>query len=268
MFTGEIERSLGKNITFLGVSTHGESETQRVYPLMERATFRFSVRPCLNNRELAFVISPAISPATQGEGLTMLRRSRIALAAVALSVTTLAFAAHAKLVSVDKGTVTVKGVAKPALGEFTGTVKGVTAKEEGDKIVFLANLTLGLDMGLRDSHTREAFKIKKKKEEQASEGSDDTRIKLSIDKDKLKMPADGAKDEEGSVPAKLTLNGKTIDIPKVAYTVSRTGSDIHIKKASFTFDYTKLGVAQIKQMGLRVEPTVTVTLKGMKLRDK
>lgn len=196
----------------------------------------------------------------------MLRRSRIALAAAALSITTFAFVAQAKFVSVDKGTVTIKGVAKPALGEFSGSLKAVTASEEDGKITFTANLTEKLDMGMREGHTREAFKIKKDKNEK--DDKDDTYVKLVIERSKLKLPADGAKDEEGTVPGQLTLNGKTIGIDKVAYVVSRTGSDFHIKKASFSFDYTKLGVPQIKQMGLRVEPTVTVTVKGLKLRDK
>ena len=54
----------------------------------------------------------------------------------------------------------------------------------------------------------------------------------------------------------------------VSYTAKRTGSDIHIKDASFPFDYTKFGVEKICKLGVCVDPEVTIKVSRMKLREK
>jgi polyisoprenoid-binding protein YceI len=86
-----------------------------------------------------------------------------------------------------------------------------------------------------------------------------------VEKSKLKMPADKEK-VSGTVSAKLTLRGVTKPV-NVKYAASRTGSDIHIKSASFTFKYTDFGVPEIKRMALRVDPDVTITVERVKLRE-
>jgi hypothetical protein len=48
--------------------------------------------------------------------------------------------------------------------------------------------------------------------------------------------------------------------------VKRTGSDYHIKSASFSFNYTDFGVPKICRLSLCVEPLVKISIDGMKLR--
>jgi len=185
----------------------------------------------------------------------MLRRSHIALAASALAVSTIALAAQAALHSIDKADIKIEAEAKPGLGRFDGMCDSVSAKEEGDKLVFVAELSKGLRMGLRDKHTREAFKVHRHKF-----------AKLVVEKSKIKFPEDKQK-VEGSVVGHLTLHGVTKPVT-VKYTASRTGSDYHIKNASFTFDYTDFGVEKICKLAVCVEPTVKITVPRMKLREK
>lgn len=185
----------------------------------------------------------------------MLRRSRLVLAATALSVTTFALAAQAALQSIDKADVKIEAEAKPGLGKFDGLCDAVSAKEEGGKLVFEAELNRGLRMGLRDKHTREAFKVSKHKI-----------ARLVVDKGDIKMPGDKEK-AKGRVKGNLTLHGKTQPVT-VHYFASRTGSDIHIKDAWFTFDYTNFGVEKICKLGVCVEPNVTIRVPRMKLREK
>jgi hypothetical protein len=205
----------------------------------------------------------------------MLRRSRIALTAVALSVTTFAVAAYAgSLSSLGSGTAQIQAAAS-GLGNFKGQVSSVTAREKDGKLVFKANLTCGLDMGIRDDDTRKRFKVSKKDDcEQGGKGGDhdgdrdkNAYVRLTVDKDKLKFPED-KKEVKGSAPAKLKLASGEATVT-VDYVVSRTGSDYHIKDATFTFDYTKL-VPKICLPGgiVCVKPDVTVKLGNMKLRDK
>jgi polyisoprenoid-binding protein YceI len=186
----------------------------------------------------------------------MLRRSRLALAATVLSITTVALAAQAAaLQSIDKADVKIEAEAKPGLGKFDGLCDAVSAKEEGGKLVFEAELNRGLRMGLRDKHTREAFNVPKHKV-----------AKLVVDKSEIKFPDDKGK-VSGKVKGDLTLHGKTKPVT-VNYVASRTGSDIHIKDASFSFDYTQFGVEKICKLGVCVEPTVTIRVPRMKLREK
>ena len=180
---------------------------------------------------------------------------RIAVAAVAVCLTTFAIAADAALTGVDKGHVKIDAVAKPGLGAFSGEVNGVDVKEAGGKLVFSSDLEGRLKMGLRQDHCKKAFETGKHKS-----------VTLTVDKSKLKMPADKGK-ESGEVTGDLKLHGVTKPV-KVKYTVSRTGSDYHIKEAKFSFDYTEFGVEKICKLGVCVEPTVTITVDGVKVRDQ
>lgn len=185
----------------------------------------------------------------------MLRRSRLVLAATALSITTVALAAQAALQSIDKADIKIEAEARPGLGKFDGLCDAVSAKEVGDKLVFEAELKRGLRMGLRDKHTREAFKVDKHNV-----------AKLVVEKSKLKMPADN-ESVKGKVKGDLTLHGVTKPVT-VSYTAKRTGSDVHVKDATFNFDYTEFGVEKICKLGVCVEPQVTITVPRMKLREK
>jgi len=162
--------------------------------------------------------------------------------------------AHAALTSIEPGEVKIEGVAKPALGAFVGYLQDVSASEIGPNLVFTGDLQKNLDMRLRGRHTKEAFETKK----HAS-------VKLSVEKNKLKMPADNER-VDGEVDGRLTLHGVTKTV-KVAYTVKRTGSDYHIKSASFSFKYTDFGVHKICRLSLCVEPLVKISVDGMKLRE-
>lgn len=181
---------------------------------------------------------------------------RIVVAAAAVTLTTIAIASNAALSTAEKGSIKIEGVAKPGLGKFDGKSTDISAKEEGGKIIFTADLKGHLDMGLRGSHTHECFKTEKHPV-----------AKLVVDKSQLKMPDDNGK-VSGKVTGDLTLAGVTKPV-KVSYTASRTGSDYHIKEGSFTFTYTDFGVEKICKLGVCVDPTVTITIaKPIKLRDK
>lgn len=187
----------------------------------------------------------------------MFRRSRL-IVAVAVSSLTFSVIAFAALESLGSANYQVEAAAKPKIGprlEFDG--KGpATAKEEGGKLVFKADLKK-LDMGNRTSHMKEDFEVSKH-----------PTVTLSIDKSKLKMP-DDKKKESDTVTGELELHGKKKPV-KVKYSVARTGSDYHIKNATFSFKYTDFGIKEICRFKgtICVEPSVTIKVPQMKLRDK
>lgn len=180
---------------------------------------------------------------------------RIPVAAVAVCLSTFAIAANAAFSGVDKGRVKIDAVAKPGLGAFTGEVDGVNVKEEGGKLIFSSDLEGRLKMGLRQDHCKKAFETGKHRS-----------VKLTVDKSKLKLPGDNEK-ASGEVTGDLTLRGVTKPV-KVKYHVSRTGSDYHIKEAKFSFNYVDFGVEKICKLGVCVEPSVGITVSGVKVRDK
>ena len=184
----------------------------------------------------------------------MHRRSRSALAA-AVAALSFALVAQADFQSAGKGEAKIEAVAKPALGKFSGSIGGISATEKDGKIVFTADLPGGLKMGMRDSHTREAFRVEKHKG-----------VRLVVDKSKLKIPDDNKK-SEGEVSGDLTLHGVTKPV-KVKYVVKRTGSDFHLGGSSLSFDYTNFGVPKICKLSVCVEPLVTIRIEQLKLRQK
>jgi hypothetical protein len=193
----------------------------------------------------------------------MLSRSRSLLAAVLVSVCTFSLVASAaNWEPAGKGSFTVKGTAKAPIGKIDfGGKSGpaaVEGKQDGDKLVFTASLG-GLDMGERQEHTEKAFKPKSKEHGKAT---------LTVDKAKLKLPAD-QKEIEGSVQGTFNYRGADETVT-VSYTGSRTGSDFHVKSATFSFEYTKHNVEEICQFGgtICVQPKVFVTVKGVKFREK
>ena len=184
----------------------------------------------------------------------MHRRSRTA-SSVAAVLLSFAFIAHADLQSAGKGEVKIEAVAKPALGKFSGSLDDITAKEKDGKLVFVADLPRGLKMGMRDSHTREAFRTKKHKS-----------VQLVVDKSKLKFPED-KQTVESDVQGELTLHGVTKPVT-VKYRAKRTGSDYHLGGSSFSFNYTDFGVEKICKLAVCVEPLVTIRVQHLKLRQK
>ena len=199
----------------------------------------------------------------------MLRRSRIALAAAALSIASFALVAHAgPFGNVGKGRIKIEAEAKPALGKFDGSCSEIAAKEEGGKLVFTAKLyessknkkgeeedKFHLDMGLRQSHTIEAFEVKKY-----------PTVKLVVDKSKVKIPAANGEKTTGSVTGDLTLHGKTKPVT-VNYSLKREGSNLIANDTAFTFNYQEFGVGKISRLGIRVENPVTITVVSLKLKD-
>ena len=107
----------------------------------------------------------------------------------------------------------------------------------------------------RNDHTKQEFRCDQHKT-----------TTLTVAKSALKVPEDG-KTAKGVVPGKLTLNGATNDV-KVNYEVKRTGSQYEVKSASFSFDYTKFGVAQICKLGVCVANNVDISVSNLKLADK
>ncbi len=182
----------------------------------------------------------------------MFRRTAWVAAAI-MTVSTLALAGKG-FRGIERGQFKCEGKAGPGLS-FSGDGDDIDAKEEGGKLVFTTDLRK-LKMGMRQSHTREAFEVDKFPE-----------AKLTIEKDKVKIPGD-KEEVNGSVKAQLTLHGVTGPV-NVKYKVSRTGSDYHIKDASFSFDYTNFKVEKICKVGVCVDKDVTIKLKKkIKIRDE
>jgi len=183
----------------------------------------------------------------------MSRSRRLSVIAFAAFVVAISLTAHAALTSIESGEVKIEARAKPALGRFVGYLQGVSASEVGPNLVFVGDLQNNLDMRMRGRHAKEAFETTKY-----------AGVKLSVEKSKLKMPADNER-VDGEVDGQMTLHGVTKTV-KVAYTVKRTGSDYHIKSASFSFNYTDFGVPRICRLSLCVEPLIKISIDGMKLR--
>jgi polyisoprenoid-binding protein YceI len=180
------------------------------------------------------------------------------LLAVLFSVCTFSAVASADLVKLDAGSFKIEGAAKPKIGpklsfDGKGTVSG---EQKGDTIVFKADLKNKLDMGERTKHAKEDFECDKHPE-----------AVLVVQKSAIKMP-DDQKETEGTVDGDLTLHGvkKTV---KVKYKAKRMGSDYAVK-GNFSFDYTQFGIKPICRFGgtICVEPTVKVSVNGVKLREK
>jgi polyisoprenoid-binding protein YceI len=187
----------------------------------------------------------------------MLSRSRSVLA-VLFSVCTFSAIASADLTHLSEGKFKIEGAAKPKIGprlnfDGKGSVKG---EQQGDKIVFTADLKNKLDMGERTKHAKEDFECNKHPD-----------AKLSVDKSAIKMPED-QKDSTGEVKGDLTLHGVTKSV-KVKYKAKRMGSDIAVR-GNFSFKYTDFGIKPICRFNetICVEPDVKVSVEGVKLRDK
>jgi len=183
-------------------------------------------------------------------------RSR-SLLAVLFTVCTLSATASADLVKLDSGFFKVEGSAKPKIGpklNFDG--KGSAwGEQQGDKIVFKADLRK-LDMGERTKHTKEDFECDKHPD-----------AMLEVQKAAVKMPED-QKETSGEVKAMFTLRGVTKPV-KVHYKAKRMGSDYAVR-GHFSFKYTEFGMQPICRFGktICVEPTVKVSVMGVKLREK
>jgi hypothetical protein len=107
------------------------------------------------------------------------------------------------------------------------------AKDEGDKIVFTADVGKG-DPELKMKDGRQKHTVGPESKIDIAAG---TVVKLTVEKSKLTFPEAG-KEASGSVPAKLEYNGKTQSVT-VEYKVKEKDGKYIVKKASFSFDYTK-----------------------------
>ncbi|MGC4094266.1 MAG: YceI family protein [Polyangiaceae bacterium] len=179
------------------------------------------------------------------------------------------------------GSIKIAASASPALGAFGFESSDSKVQETDGKVVFTTQLD-GMQMGLRKSHTKEAFEF----------GKHPT-AKLSVDKSKLKIPAAGAT-EKGSVQGELTLHGVTRPV-NVKYTATAADGGFKVG-GSFSFQYQDFKVGkrcrregkgddklpvcdedkikvckgdvcheQICKVGVCVDPEVKVTVEGVKL---
>lgn len=187
----------------------------------------------------------------------MLFRSR-SLLAVLFSVCTFSAVASADLSSLSEGRFKIEGAAKPKIGprlnfDGKGSVRG---EQQGDKIVFIADLKNKLDMGERTAHAKEDFECNKHPD-----------AKLVVEKSAIKMPED-QKETSGHIKGELTLHGVTKPV-RVHYTTKRMGSDYAVR-GSFHFKYTEFGIKPICRFkgSICVEPDVKVSVAGLKLREK
>jgi polyisoprenoid-binding protein YceI len=209
---------------------------------------------------------------------------RTALFGAAICLTTFALAAHA--MSGGGGKIQVAASASPALGAFAFDSTDLKVSEADDKIIFVTQME-ALSMGLRKSHTKEAFEF----------GKHPT-AKLTVEKGKLKLPANGAT-EKGSVPGELTLHGVTKPV-NVKYTATGTADGFKVG-GSFAFQYQDFKVGkkcrregkaedeklpvcdddrikackgnanicweQICKVGVCVDPEVRITVEGVKVSN-
>lgn len=207
---------------------------------------------------------------------------RTAVIAVAACLTSIALAAHA--MSGGGGHIQIGASASPALGAFSFESSDVKVSESDGKLVFSTQLE-ELQMGLRKSHTKEAFEFSKH-----------PNAKLSVEKSKLKIPAAGAT-EKGTVGGEFTLHGVTRPV-SVKYTATASGDGIKVG-GSFSFQYQDFKVGkkcrregkgeddklpvcdddrikackpnanvcfeQICKVGVCVDPDVKVTVDGVKI---
>lgn len=185
--------------------------------------------------------------------------SRRTLIAVLCSALTFSVVASAGLATPEdkkenKSSYSVKTKALAGALTIDGTGGPITAKEADGKVIFETKMDK-LNMGKRNDHTKQEFRCDQHKT-----------TTLTVAKSALKVPEDG-KTAKGVVPGKLTLNGATNDV-KVNYEVKRTGSQYEVKSASFSFDYTKFGVAQICKLGVCVANNVDISVSNLKLADK
>jgi len=219
----------------------------------------------------------------------MLRRSRLILAATALSITTVALAAQAAFQISDKSALKIEASAN-MIGGFSGKcsgrketdddkkrtrqIPGLSMQDDGTKLTFTADLR-GVDVGIRDSHLHDEFKTGKdekfepddaKEKEREEARKKRNRVTLVVERGKLNLPADGAS-SSGNVKAALTMRGKTKEVT-VNYKISRAGKAYTVTDANFTFKYPEFGFAKICKAVVCVKEDVKVTLPKLTVDEK
>jgi len=138
--------------------------------------------------------------------------------------------------------------------KINGTSESLKAMEDGDKLVFKASLVnIKTGIGLRDNHTKKYL------------GTDQwPDASLTVDKSAVKIPEDGKK-SSGNAPGKFRLHGVTRDV-KVAYTVSRSGSDYSVD-GHFNVNIEDHKIEKPCYLGVCVDTNVKVDAK-FKLKAK
>lgn len=206
------------------------------------------------------------------------------MAAVGTCLTSTALAVHA--MSGGGGRLQVSASASPALGAFAFESTDVKVSEAEGKLVFSTQLD-SLSMGLRKSHTKEAFEF----------GRYPT-AKLAVERAKLHTPSAGTS-ASGNVDADLTLHGVTRKVT-VKYTARGEGGAYKVS-GSFSFRYQDFNVGkkcrrdskgdddalpvcdeakiktcklsssicheQICKVGVCVDPDVRITVEDVKVSD-
>lgn len=156
----------------------------------------------------------------------MFRRSGMIVVSLVASLLSYSLVARGALKA--SGQYTVHGTAAKKTIDITG--KGTfTVSEDANNLVFTSLIGKGkpyLDMGERNSHTREKFKL-----------TDSSVLTLTVPKANVKFPEPGQK-TSGQAQGKLKFAAgeQTVNI---SYTVREAGGKFVIESANFTFDYTK-----------------------------
>jgi len=137
----------------------------------------------------------------------------------------------------------------PAGMKIAGDGSQVTAREVSSRLVIavpLAQLHTGI--GLRDSHMREKY----------LEVSKFPEARLSVARDSLKLPAEGAT-SEGDAAGELSLHGRTKPV-KFHYRV-KLGGGVYRVSGALHLDMTDYGIEAPSYLGVSVKPGVDVDIE-------
>lgn len=180
-------------------------------------------------------------------------RSFIRPAALAATlILTTVIVAHAAIKEVEPGTSKVTAKASGGL-TIEGKGTGVTASEADGIITITAPVNkLETGMSLRNDHLRDAIHAEKY-----------PNAKLSVKRDALKFPADGAK-VDADATGDFTINNVTKPL-KFHYTVQRKGSH-YLVHGTAKLDFTKHGIEEPGYLGVKVKKDVEIAV-DVKLHD-
>jgi len=182
----------------------------------------------------------------------MQRRSRLILTSL-IATSGFALSASAALESIGNSEVQFMALG-PAGMKINGTSSQLSATEKDGKLVFTAPLTnLKTGIGLRDKHLKGYLHV-----------DSHPSAKLSVDRSKLKLPADGQSVDSGAT-GDFTLNGVTKPA-KFRYSAKRAGSD-YLVSATTEVNIKDYNIEQPCYLGVCVDPNIKLKTT-FKLRDK
>lgn len=182
----------------------------------------------------------------------MQRRSRVILTSI-IAISGFALTASAALETAGNPEVQFMALG-PAGMKINGTSSQLSATEKDGKLLFTAPLTnLKTGIGLRDKHLKGYLHV-----------DSHPNAKLSVDRTKLKLPAEGAS-VEGGATGEFTLNGVTKPL-RFKYSAKRAGSD-YVVSATTEVNIKDYNIEQPCYLGVCVDPNVKLKT-SFKLHDK